>query len=322
MKVKMHIPRKQILTEVQSCGVRISDQVKGWMGGAGPADGIMVLVDQTPLNVPIRGSYIHSSPYRIANRDSHLVLEKGDDYLFDVEVVSDPKFYSLETKEGIPYRKIALLHGQDCLGSTDIQKCAHWNTNRQCRFCGIGISLKKDSTVNRKTPDQLAEVAQSAQRYDGICHAVLTTGSFDPPGPEINYLAECTRTIKDYTSLPVHVQFAPPEDSSLIDLLKKSGVDTVGIHIESFHRQTLERVAPAKAAIGMKRYYYTWRKAVEIFGANQVSSFLIAGLGEPLESIVWGSEVLADMGVFPFVVPVRPIKGSLMADVRPPSAQD
>lgn len=57
---------------------------------------------------------------------------------------------------------------------------------------------------------------------------------------------------------------------------------------------------------------------MEIFGPNQVSSFLIAGLGETDGSIIQGSEFLTDMGVYPFVVPLRPIPGSLMADALPP----
>ena len=62
----------------------------------------------------------------------------------------------------------------------------------------------------------------------------------------------------------------------------------------------------------------SWKKAVEIFGANQVSSFLIAGLGEREDSIIKGSKLLADLGVYPFVVPLRPIPGSLMEQERPP----
>ncbi len=116
----------------------------------------------------------------------------------------------------------------------------------------------------------------------------------------------------------MHVQFLPPDDLGLLDHLKAAGVDTVGIHIESFHRPTLARVAPAKAAIGLAGYERAWRRAVAVFGPNQVSSFLIAGLGEPPRSLVSGSEWLADLGVYPFVVPLRPIPGSRLQNHRPP----
>jgi putative N-acetyltransferase (TIGR04045 family) len=179
--------------------------------------------------------------------------------------------------------------------------------------------LERNQTLAQKTPEQLAQVAKTARIQDAISHVVLTSGTAEPPGSEISYLARCTGAIKAATGLAVHVQFAPPKDLKQIDGLKRAGVDTVGIHIESFDRKTLARIAPAKAAIGLQRYEHAWRRAVELFGPNQVSSFLIAGLGEPEESIVWGSEVLADLGVYPFVVPLRPIPGSRLQNARPPN---
>ncbi|MGZ3613683.1 MAG: MSMEG_0567/Sll0786 family nitrogen starvation N-acetyltransferase [Thermodesulfobacteriota bacterium] len=104
--------------------------------------------------------------------------------------------------------------------------------------------------------------------------------------------------------------------------MKEAGVDTVGIHIESFDLEILSKVAPAKAAMGLERYEKAWKVAVELFGPNQVSSFLIVGLGEKRDSVISGSKFLADLGVYPFVVPLRPIPGSLMEDVLPPDPEE
>ncbi len=57
---------------------------------------------------------------------------------------------------------------------------------------------------------------------------------------------------------------------------------------------------------------------MQLFGVNQVCSFIIAGLGETITSIAWGSEFLADLGVYPFVVPLRPIPGSRLEKATPP----
>ena len=95
-------------------------------------------------------------------------------------------------------------------------------------------------------------------------------------------------------------------------------MDTIGLHIESFDREVLARMAPAKAAIGLSKYEQAWKEAVELFGVNQVSSFLIVGLGEEQDSVIQGSERLADLGVYPFVVPLRPIPGSAMEKASPP----
>jgi putative N-acetyltransferase (TIGR04045 family) len=167
----------------------------------------------------------------------------------------------------------------------------------------------------------VAEVASAAKRSVRISHVVLTAGTAEPPGSEIDYMADCAAAVKQSCGLPIHVQFAPPEEMSRMVVLKDAGVDTVGIHVESFDPDILARMAPAKAQIGMTRYESAWKEAVSLFGANQVSSFLIVGLGERPETIVWGSEFLADLGVYPFVVPLRPIPGSRMQDGIPPDPE-
>jgi len=43
-------------------------------------------------------------------------------------------------------------------------------------------------------------------------------------------------------------------------------------------------------------------------------------MGEDVEVTVAGCRRAIDMGVYPFVVPLRPVAGSLMQDVEPPSA--
>ena len=220
-----------------------------------------------------------------------------------VELVGPPRFYLGRTADGIAYNKIALLHGRDCLATTVIQTCANWRSGKRCRFCGIELSLTAGRTLPVKTPAQLAEVALEAQKQDGIRHVVLTTGASERPDHEVGILAACIRAVKEATGLPVHAQFLPPDDPEKLWELKEAGLDTVGIHIESFDFEVLSKAAPYKSALGLEAYVASWKKAVEIFGPNQVSSFLIAGLGEREDSIIEGSALLADLGVYPFVVP-------------------
>jgi biotin synthase-related radical SAM superfamily protein len=44
-------------------------------------------------------------------------------------------------------------------------------------FCAIGQSLAAGRTIARKTPAQLAEVAEAAVRLDGVKQMVMTTGT-------------------------------------------------------------------------------------------------------------------------------------------------
>src|SRR4029077_8644386 len=113
----------------------------------------------------------------------------------------------------------------------------------------------------------------------------------------------------------------PPRDLDVIDQVKDMGINSVGIHIESFDPQVLERVAPAKARAGVAGYFRAWERAVAAFGEGQVSTYVILGMGEDPDVTVAGCRRAIDIGVYPFVVPLRPIAGSLLEDRLPPSAE-
>jgi radical SAM protein (TIGR04043 family)/putative N-acetyltransferase (TIGR04045 family) len=311
----------ELITELQSLGVRIQERILQRKGGAGPADGGSILIEGIPVNVPVGSTYVMKSPYSVEHRDGHTKLFKDVQELLPVSFIQRPKFYDYETADQVPCSQIALLHGKDCLATSVIQTCIYWNSTQRCRFCGIELSLDNKQTIKVKTPQQLADVASKAKELDSVSHVVLTTGTDRPPGKELSSLASCAYAIKEAAGLPVHAQFLPPLNQEMLHELKYAGVDTVGIHIESFDSEILSRIAPCKASIGLERYEQAWKKAVDLFGPNQVSSFVIVGLGEQPGSVISGCEGLADLGVYPFVVPLRPIPGSLMKDAAPPDPE-
>lgn len=310
---------KRIITEIQSWGVRVPPGIRGRSGGAGPAEGRAFHIDGIAVNAPISAAYTKHSPFHLIEEfDGRFALYRNDERVAAISAIPKPRYYDQTSSSGVPFKKIALLHGADCLATTVLQRCINWKKSSRCAFCATEQSLENHLTIAEKSPSQLAEVAWCAKSEDNITHMVLTSGTADPPGAEIDYLVRCATAVKSLVDLPLHVQFLPPDDLGLMDQLKTAGVDTVGIHIESFDRKILRNLAPAKAHIGLEKFEVAWKKAVSVFGPNQVSSFLIAGLGEQPESIVWGSEYLADLGVYPFVVPLRPIPGSILQNAVPP----
>ncbi len=313
---------RELITELQSLGLRVQGQLSSRKGGAGPAEGGTFLIDGIPVNLPIISQYVSRSPYFLKEEEGQHLIFKDEKVVSPVHLIERPNFYDCSTGDGVPYPKVALLHGKDCLATSVIQTCTYWISKERCQFCGIELSHRNDQTMKIKTPDQLSEVARRAKELDSVQHIVLTTGTLQPPGKEISYLIPCAAAIKKATGLPIHAQFCPPSDMEGLYELKEAGVDTVGIHIEGFDFETLSRVAPAKAALGFDRYEKAWKMAVDIFGPNQVSSFLIVGLGEDKDSIIRGSKFLTDLGVYPFVLPLRPIPGSLMQDALPPEPEE
>ncbi len=317
----MKPPLSKVITELQSFGLRVPADALQRCGGAGPAEAGSLVIDGFNINVPTSSPYVLRSPYLLRTRRNTRILFRRDTEIASVQMIPRPRFYDETTSDGIPCRKIALLHGKDCLATSVLQTCVHWHTNNRCRFCGIELSLSSGNTVASKTPEQLAYTARRAKELDGVRHMVLTTGAAASPDAEISTLVKSATAVKKATGLPLHAQFMPLSNRERLRDLKNAGVDTVGIHMESFHPETLQNVAPVKAAVGLYRYRKAWAEAVEIFGAGQVSSFILAGLGETPESIVQGSELLADLGVYPFIVPLRPIPGSRMAESFPPDAE-
>jgi radical SAM protein (TIGR04043 family) len=308
----------KLVVELQSYGVRIEEApVQGRKGGAGPSDAGMVYVDGVPVTFPFTAEYVAESPFTLRRENGGWALFRDDRRLASAELPPRPKIYDLETEDGIPYWKIALLH-LDSLASTVIQTCVHWGTEDQCRFCGIELSLEAGATIPVKKPWQLGEVARAAKDLDGAVDVTLTTGTTRGPDRGARYLGRCAEAIRDTAGLPVQAQFEPPEDFSVFEELKEHGVGTVGMHVESFDPEVLAHVGPAKARTGIDGYFSAWEAAVEVFGRGQVTTYVILGMGEDPTLTVEGCRRAVDMGVYPFVVPLRPVSGSLMEDEIPP----
>jgi radical SAM protein (TIGR04043 family) len=307
-----------LLLQLQAEGLRADLRTEGRVGGAGPSDVGMLWVDDYAVTVAADPARSASSPFELrGDAGGDLAIYRDGRRVAPARIQPRPRFYDLETADGIPYWKLALLH-LDSLASTVLQTCAYWGNRDQCAFCGIGVSLEAGRTTAKKTPAQLAEVAVAARDLDGAVDVTLTTGSTRAPDRGALYVAACGAAVKEASGLPVETQFEPPEDLDVIDRVADLGVDTVGIHVESFDPDVLARVAPAKARTGIEGYFRAWERAVPRFGEGQVTTYVILGMGEDPELTVEGCRRAVDIGVYPFLVPLRPVAGSLMGDWSPP----
>jgi len=307
-----------LLTALQSQGLRVEVPMSSRAGGAGPADAGMLYVEGVQTTVPTTAAYVQHSPYVLrGDDDGSWGVYRAGTRLASASLAPRPRYYDLTTADGVPYSQIALLH-LDSVASTVLQTCAYWGNDDQCQFCGIGVTLAQGRTIARKTPQMLAEVAVAAKELDGAVDATLTTGSTATPDRGAMYVGRCGQAVRQAAGLPVQVQFEPPADLDVIDRVADLGIDSVGIHVETFDPRVLARVAPGKARWGIEAYFAAWERAVAAFGAGQVSTYVILGMGEDEAVTVEGCKRAIDLGVYPFVVPLRPVPGSLMADLLPP----
>jgi radical SAM protein (TIGR04043 family) len=322
------LTRKQfLLSELQTHGLRLLDSSAGVAsrrGGAGPTDHKAVTVLGTTIMVPVHTHGAAESAYVATPPDRRgvSVLKSGEEIVGEISFPPQPQFYGLTTGDGIPYWKIALLHSRDTLATTVLQTCVRYgNRATKCQFCAIGESLRAGRTIPRKTPEQLAEVAAAAQRLDGIANVVMTTGTPPTDDRGAAILSESATAIKRATNLPIQAQCEPPADFSWFHQMRDAGVDSLGMHLEAWDENVRRRIMPGKAQVSRAFYLEAFRAAVKVFGRGQVSTYLLAGLGDNEESLHEAARVLIDLGVYPFIVPFVPVGGTPLASRHPPSAE-
>lgn len=289
----------------------------GRKGGAGPVGGrYFLLPNNRRVGIPIRQG-------KLRERFNSPSLEPTDDPMiwiydkeFELKLIQKPSFLDGSNSEGIPLSQIALLHGAHCLATTVYQSCRYWSTDEQCRFCTIPSSHISGATILEKTPDQIAEIVQVAG--DEVTHILMTTGTPEYDDVGINRLIAIAKRIREISDIAIAVQFEPPLDYEVIDKLAHAGVNAVGIHLESADESVRAEMCPGKTKYGSQEMYReTWQYAIKHFGRGNVSTFLLHGLGENIETTLEFIADISKMGVFPIVAPVRPSPGSQLADFTP-----
>jgi len=318
--------KQQLITELQSHGLKLVEGsdigAAGRKGGAGPSDHKAVTIEGTTVMVPIFNSPAARSPYTVNTNTDEWLLELDGTAIAPISFPHQPKFYSLQTADGIPYWKIALLHSRDVLATTVLQTCMRYSdAETACQFCAIGQSLEAGRTIARKTPAQLAEVAEAAVRLDGVKHMIMTTGTPNTSDRGAAYLTECAKAIQAKVNLPIQAQCEPPDDFVWFNRMKAAGVESLGMHLEAADPEVRAQIMPGKASVPLTYYFDAFEAAVRVFGWGQVNTYLLAGLGDSLETLVEMCDRLIQIGVYPFVVPFVPISGTPLAHYSPPNSE-
>lgn len=316
------------MTELQSFGLRLAEPgsphggVASRRGGAGPSDHKAVTVDGHTIMVPVHTSSAWNSPFvaQAPDAQGRSALTRNAIPIASISFPKAPRFYELQTQDGVPYSHIATLHGSDVLATTVLQTCIRYQSRtKTCQFCAIGQSLAAGRTIAHKTPQQLAEVALAAVRLDGVKHMVMTTGTPPTPDRGAEVLVESARAIRAAVDIPIQAQCEPPDTDAWFDRMRDAGIDTLGMHLEAVSPAVRERIMPGKASVPIARYLESFGAAVRVFGRGQVSTYILAGLGDSREDILAMCETLLALGVYPFVVPFVPISGTPLEDHPAPS---
>ncbi|MHA1488497.1 MAG: radical SAM protein [Promethearchaeota archaeon] len=299
---------KDLIEHYKSQGIEINF---GRKGGAGPLGGRYFLFeDNTLVNVALWDNNERTNLVLKEKQDEFFQIfdYKQNDVFYKLKLVDNPKFYPLKTSDGVEMRKIALIHGVDCLATTIYQKCVYWSRGVPCKFCGIELSLKYDTTILEKTPEQLSEVIAVAKKQKRCSHVTLTSGTTAENDKGANRYIEILKRLKeDHLDIPLHIQIEPLENLEVIDKLKQGGADTIGIHIEILNDSLRKMITPGKYEITYESFKKSWKHAIDVFGKNQVETFVLTGFGESPDELIKELENVISIGVIPFITPVRAI---------------
>ena len=264
-----------------------------------------------------------NSPFLLTyDEDGRTIITKYGEPVQYVWPYPRPSFYGRKTSSGTPMEKVGVVTG-DFLAIALDNRCWFWGyyqdealveyKERQCKFCGIGLSMKRDELYRKNNADIL-EVVDAAIDGGDVKHIGLNAGSFAPPGRGHEEYAKLVREIKRRHDVWVRMSICPPEDEKYIDLLYDAGADQIGYDIEIYDKDLYASLCPGKFievdhGIAHQHFFRMLEYAVRRGGPNRAYSIMVTGL-EPLASTITGIEKLCQLGVVPRMGVFRPIPGT------------
>ena len=246
---------RQLMTELQSVGLRLADPgagVASRRGGAGPSDHKAVTVDGVTIMVPVHTNTAWHSPFVAAPADASgtSALLRGTIPIANISFPKAPRFYGMQTLDGVPYSHIATLHGADVLATTVLQTCIRYESRRKT------LQVLRDRPVARGGPDDCAQDARTARRGGARggaarrrqAHGADNRHAARPAIAAPRILGESAFAIKAAVDLPIQAQCEPPDDYRWFARMKATRASTrSGMHLEAVTPALRERIMPGKA---------------------------------------------------------------------------
>lgn len=299
---------------------------------AGLGSGLeLVLPGDLHVNVPVLESFAEKSPYELrrGNAGEWRIFLDGKD-CSAAGLAPLPAWYERASSRGRPLRMIGTLQGT-YLGVYPGKTCEFWikgdhrAEKENCRFCSVGLNLGIDD-ADGKAVDEVLECVHAARSESGVTYVDFNAGHADDLS-FLDMLEPFVRRVKEETKLLVGLQAPPHPDIAKYESLRRAGLNRVSFCFEIWDPKLFEEICPGKArTYGLKRYLDTIEACLEVgriragFEPWVVNGEIIAGL-EPPESSIAAIEWLTARGAIPTVCVFRPLRGTDMARVPPPSAE-
>lgn len=302
-------------------GVRLSGEAKaGLMAGGGfnheefeALD--LVLHDHIYVCAPYDTGWSRLSPFCVeAAQDGSCFLSYYGAQVMAVTVRQVDTIGEKRTEGGILYHDVTYL-GNDRLRVYQRLGCYFKDRGIGCRFCDLP---KDDRTLTLK---DIFQAVDDYRDHPKVRHYLIGGGS-NSPEDDFQDVIQIAKHIRDTTGKPIYLMSLPPKDPEMLRELKESGITQAAFNLEIYDRDLAMRYMPGKGAIPLSVYDRAFRTAVELWGATgNVRTIFVVGL-EPASSLLRGVDYAAELGVSPILSLFRPVAGTPLQDLLPPSGEE
>ena len=297
---------------------------------AGLGSGLEIVIPSRPkdiwINVPVVERFAQASPFVL---EEHCVVDTRNGARYDIEIPSEPAWYSRRTSSGAEMSRIGVLQG-NYLGIYVSARCLYWSNqvNGACKFCTTGKNVGT-AEESRKKVEDVVEVARAARQESGSIFTHFNTGYHyeeQDDREHMHGLRMCepyVKAVREQVGGFIGVQAVPVPRRKFheYDELIAAGTDHFSFCYEFEDPEWFARLCPGKArTLGQSAFFDAMEYTAKKLGRGRVSGEIIAGV-EPIEATKRGIDRIVNAGAFPTVCIFRPTIGSEMEDVPPPDPE-
>lgn len=266
------------------------------------------------INCPLYVKFTALSPFTIDvnEKNDGLCIKYYGKYLLAVGYDVKHPFPKERLSNGTAIEQICFL-ATDRLRLQNNSYCTFSAHKCSCRFC------EADGIYNNFSENEILEAIDTVFSVQPpIFRHILIGGLSNDRGKERSVILHMCKKIREYTDMPIYLMCLPPDKDDVVSYYE-AGVNEFGFNLEIYDRNLAKKYMPGKGYIPLKRYFDALEAAVACTGRHgTVRCAFIAGL-EPMDSLLEGIEEICRRGAAPVLSVFRPIPGSAMQDVIPPS---
>ena len=284
------------------------EQINSYVLDKGFMHAAHFVINDLIINTCISESFCEKSPFLIKERNGILELFNNNQFISKIDVLLLPEWCN-EYVEGYRIGDFLRPHSKHCIACWPYLKCNYYAIDKQCDFCSMG-----DYRIKTILPENIVgEMIKKAVLNNSNYEVALSGGTCHEPDHSIAYFSKICETARQKGAKYISVETAPPNELIYIDKLQQSGATAIIMNLEIANEELRKKLCPGKSSISQLQYFHAYERAVNMFGAGNVSCVLIAGI-QKAEDIINKSAELINIGVVPTIIPFKPLDGCNMRE--------